>query len=820
MENSWRSCSIEGWGCKAGIASNRIASRLAAVVHGMPETADAQLNERLMFQPSGDIVEHPVAPVAKRSAMTWTIAEYRGAAVKSATRLTLICAGGIRTAVQQEIERGAPFLLVPVLLAAGSFLYFSLSFEPGLWLTSGLVLVASVGSRTFRRGQPLHLAACAVLFFALGITCAQLETARLGTRIIGGEISTRIVGRVVSVERLESGRARLTVDLISTERPRLKYAPDRIRATARYLAEDINAGSTVAGLVKLRPPSGPVRPESYDFSFESYFDGIGASGYFMRGPELEPASTGERSWQSLFENARQNIAVHVRSRIGGAEGEIAAALMVGVRAGIPHDVSEALRRTGLYHIISISGLHMALVAGVVIAAIRAGFALFPRLALRWPAKKFSALAGFVAIAGYLAISGGEVAAQRSFLMLAVMLIAVLFDRAALTMRNLAISAIIVLMISPHEVMGPSFQMSFAATAALVAAYAIWSARRARASWKRRTKGQDGLGLRSARHFMTVLSSLIATSVIAGFATAAYGVYHFQRVAPLSLFANLFVMPIVSIVVMPSAVLAAVTMPLGLDGPFLDVMGKGIALMDSVAEWFSDRSPIDAVGIIPGHSVVLLTIALVIATVMSTRLRLMSVPFALAAVFTLGNAATPDVLVTEDGKLSGFRATDGALAVNRHQPNAFTAENWKRAFEAERFRKPVLDREEPPDDQPRKTDYVASVVQTDGNPFETAFQCDEVTCVGRLSSGGLIVHTSDVEEARIACVLATVVILDDATLQLSLRQSVDSRHHQARPRTVWQRRDLFATCRQQHCSSRPLRRCRHEPPVAPTSRFLA
>ena len=145
---------------------------------------------------------------------------------------------------------------------------------------------------------------------------------------------------------------------------------------------------------------------------------------------------------------------------------------------------------------------------------------------------------------------------------------------------------------------------------------------------------------------------------------------------------------------------------------------------------------------------------------------MSVPFALAAVFTLGNAATPDVLVTEDGKLSGFRATDGALAVNRHQPNAFTAENWKRAFEAERFRKPVLDREEPPDDQPRKTDYVASVIQTDGNPFETAFQCDEVTCVGRLSSGGLIVHTSDVEEARIACVLATVVILDDATLQLS------------------------------------------------------
>ena len=145
-----------------------------------------------------------------------------------------------------------------------------------------------------------------------------------------------------------------------------------------------------------------------------------------------------------------------------------------MRGGIPEDVNEALRRTGLYHIISISGLHMAMVAGTVMLLMRLGFAAFPGFTSRRPVKKYAAGAALAATAGYLFISGAEVAAQRSFIMLAVMLTAVLFDRAALTMRNLAVSAVVVIVVSPHEVVGPSFQMSFAATAALVAAYAWWS----------------------------------------------------------------------------------------------------------------------------------------------------------------------------------------------------------------------------------------------------------------------------------------------------------------------------------------------------------
>ena len=164
--------------------------------------------------------------------------------------------------------------------------------------------------------------------------------------------------------------------------------------------------------------------------------------------------------------------------IGGAEGEIAAALVAGVRAGIPEDVNEALRRTGLAHILSISGLHMALVAGTIMAVLRARLRLLPRFRLPPAGQEICGERRALSRSPSISSSrASAVAAERSFIMIGVMLTAMLFDRAALTMRNLAISAIAIIAVSPHEVAGPSFQMSFAATAALIGAYAAWSQRR-------------------------------------------------------------------------------------------------------------------------------------------------------------------------------------------------------------------------------------------------------------------------------------------------------------------------------------------------------
>ena len=239
----------------------------------------------------------------------------------------------------------------------------------------------------------------------------------------------------------------------------------------------------MTGLVRLLPPSGPVRPDSYDFSFESYFDGIGASGFFLRGPELR-WTVRSRAAQPRVSSRPSSVCATAlptvsASRIGGAEGEIAAALVVGVRAGIPRGGERgAAPRRPLSHHLDFGPAYGA-GGGTIMGLLRVGFAFFPDFSSRRPVKKYAAAAAIVGLAVYLFISGAEVAAQRSFIMLAVMLTALLFDRAALTMRNLAISAMVVIVVSPHEVAGPSFQMSFAATAALVGAYAGWSDYRSR-----------------------------------------------------------------------------------------------------------------------------------------------------------------------------------------------------------------------------------------------------------------------------------------------------------------------------------------------------
>src|SRR5690606_19894069 len=177
----------------------------------------------------------------------------------------------------------------------------------------------------------------------------------------------------------------------------------------RSVPADLQIGAVARGVVRLFPPSGPVRPQGYDFAFKSYFDGIGAGGFFLTGPDSvaageagvfgEPPAVarlmrGMAKW-------RAGLAARIAGRIGGAEGHIAAALITGVRAGIPEEINEALRITGLYHIISISGLHMALVAGTVMLALRCGFALWPAFAMRRPVKKYAALAALAATGAYL-----------------------------------------------------------------------------------------------------------------------------------------------------------------------------------------------------------------------------------------------------------------------------------------------------------------------------------------------------------------------------------------------------------------------------------
>jgi len=341
-----------------------------------------------------------------------------------------------------------------------------------------------------------------------------------------------------------------------------------------------------------------------------------------------------------------------------------------------------------------------------------------------------------------------------------MLVALLFDRAAVTMRNLAIAALIVVAFSPHEVVGPSFQMSFAATAALIAAYAAWSDRRLRSDRRAGWSRDRPLPRAVLDKAVAYAGGIAATSLIAGTATALYGIWHFHRAAPLGLVANLLAMPVVSLVVMPPAVLAGVLMPFGLDGPALDLMGWGIGIMMAIARWLAERTPFDAVGAIPASAVLMLTTALVLATVLTTWLRAIAIPLAAIGIAIIAARDLPDMFVSEDGRLVAMRMANGDLAVNRARPSDFVTGIWKGAAMAGAIVKPTVVANAATGN-PRTPQVLASSLAR--TPPDSPFACESEVCIARHANGALVAFLSEGTSTAGYCGFVAVLVVDDATV---------------------------------------------------------
>jgi ComEC/Rec2-related protein len=340
---------------------------------------------------------------------------------------------------------------------------------------------------------------------------------------------------------------------------------------------------------------------------------------------------------------------------------------------------EALRLSGLAHIVAISGLNMALASGIFFVGLRLAFSLFPAFAQRWPVKKIAAFAALLMTLAYYLISGFAVSAERAWLMMSVMLIAVLFDQPSLSLRNVAISALVILAFSPSEIMGPSFQMSFAATIALVSAYAFWS--RWRIDRERLFIGRKPAWMKLAGTVGAVIGGVITTSLIGGLSTAIYSAEHFHRVTTYGLFANLAAMPLMSLIVMPFALLAMLLMPFGLDAPFLKIMGYGMALVIEVANEVASWGGSAATGRPHGWFIGVASAGFLLMTLLRSRLALLGIPVLL---FAFGVSAVtayrdlPDLLIHEDGELVAI-LEEGKVSTTKTRPQGFVYGQWQRAL---------------------------------------------------------------------------------------------------------------------------------------------
>lgn len=570
---------------------------------------------------------------------------------------------------QVYAQRAHAFLWSPFFIGAGILLYFHFPFEPPLFVGMSVLFLSSV-ALLFTPSSLYRYLLGALLLVSLGFSAGVMRAKSVHTPIVEKEIKFATVkGHVEKVEILE-GQNTYRVLIAPSEIEKLSegQTPRYVRVKVRS-EQPIKPGQYIELLAGLNPPSSPVIPNGFDFRRYMYFQGIGAVGFSYGAPKVLRDDSRYDGWFSSVEGFRNDVSSRAISS-DPRNGAIVSALIVGQRRAIYDEDNEALRASGLAHMLAISGLHIGLFFGVVFFCVRAAFAAFPAFALKYPIKSYAAVAAIIAAGFYMVVAGATIPTQRALMMIALVFVAVMLNRTALSLRLVAFAASVVLLIAPESLLYPSFQMSFAAVAALVAFFKAiqepWSNWYRNASWGRKI-GLYALGL-------------ILTTLIASLATAPFAMFHFNKFASLSIVANLLAMPVLAFFVMPLAVICFLLMPLGLEGLVLPLMNAGVAYILDVAHFVSsfDVSVLQ----VPASSGVYLLIFAVgffILIVGSGSFRWASIPFFTLSLLLNSGMQRPDILVSQDGALVSYAGEDGRYHFSNMRKDKFTRERWADAL---------------------------------------------------------------------------------------------------------------------------------------------
>ncbi|MCI5049137.1 MAG: ComEC family competence protein [Rickettsiales bacterium] len=555
------------------------------------------------------------------------------------------------------------FLWLPIVLGLGMAAYFSLPTEPAWGYCLGLFMIPAGWHLSQRRWPQYHWLFMALTIMSIGFVWAKISTERVHQTILAKDTGIRdLTGRLVEINDVEGGY-RLLLDQVSVEKLPKDKTPSQVRIKLRGKALDAITGDYISVRAGLLPPSGPVMPGGFDFARYFYFQGIGAVGYALP-PVTVLESKGVSGVHASLTKARQRLSAHIRADMSEDAGGIAAALMTGDRAVVTKHAAEVMRAANLSHVLAISGMHMAIICGLTYMAIRRLLVLLPFTRYLTHTKKIAALAALSIGACYLLIAGIPLSAARAYVMVAVLLGAVLLDREASPMRSLAWAALLLLLYDPSNLLEPGFQLSFAATMALIAFYEAtrnqWLAQADAPPWKRP---------------LIYLAGILLTTLVAEFATAPLVLYHFNTLSIYGMLANLLVMPIVSFVIMPSIIFAYLCMPLALDAWALIICEWGIDQMLFIAE---------TVTALPHSEIYLpsmpaLGFAFVLAggcwlCIWQGRLRWIGLGVILLAQLSYLWISHPDLFISADGKQIATRI-NGELVMVKGRRTAFTANQW-------------------------------------------------------------------------------------------------------------------------------------------------
>ena len=631
-----------------------------------------------------------------------------------------------------------------VAIGAGIALYFALPAEPAPW--SGVATFAGLLSMAIlvRRHPLATIVLAGICASALGFAAAQLRTAMVQAPQLTREIRfATVTGTVAAIELLPVGeRITLRDPRIAQLPPEL--TPKHLRLKLVKLAAEVAVGDVIRIAADLQPPAAPAAPGAFDFRRQAYFMQLGGVGFAFGMPEIvaraAPGPAGS------IGRLRQAIGQRIRTALPGPGGAMALALVVGDQTAMSKADAQAMRDSGLAHLLSISGLHIGLAAGLVFFLARGVLALIPPLALRHPIKKWAAVMALGGAGFYALLAGITAPTQRSLIMTGIVFLAILLDRTPISLRAIAWAAVVILLLQPDLLVGASFQMSFFAVLGLIAAFE--ALRRPIAAWRRARRDAPDLAgrvIRAAEGAGFWLAGTMATSLVATLMTAPFSIYHFNRLAPYGLIANMVAVPLTGFWIMPAGVAALVTMPFGWDAPFWTVMGWGCdviqRLAETVASW---PGAVVLVPAMPTAGLVAVAFGLVWLCLVRGRFRHAAALPVICGFASIALSQSPDLLVADSGKLIAVKNAEGAYWLSSARAERQTAETWLRR-----------------NGQARAETFEAATASAGDAALARDLACDAVGCIYRAGKTaiGIVLHGDALAED---CAMLTGIVSVEPT----------------------------------------------------------
>jgi len=650
--------------------------------------------------------------------------------------------GLFQASLEEEIARRRLFLWLPIATGAGVAFYLQADREPSLGFSAFLTVLLGVAAWVVREKRVAFVPLVGLCALLAGMVSGGLRSAMVAAPVID---HARVVALEGFVEQMDFRRqgARFLLRVTSAGDLAADKTPYRVRLTLRR-TPPFEAGTYVRLKARLLPPAHASLPGGYDFARDAWFMRLGGVGNVLGLVEVVKDAPVQPGWLARAGNAidrgRNVLARRVDEIIGGDAGAIAAAMVTGKRDLLSDNAKEIIREAGIFHIITISGVQMTLVAAIFFVGLRRALALSQTLALRYPIKKWAAGLAICGAIFYDIATGSRVGTERALVMTLIMLAAVICDRQALTMRNLAFAALFVVLFEPEAILGASFQLSFAAVAALVAVYEA----RMRALAK---EGQDRLApvaapLRDLSLWQARLTAfrewlkhgpgaLLFATFCATSATASFMAYNFHELSPYVLIGNPLTLLVIEMFAVPGALLGTLLYPLGIDGFVWQYVGLGIKLIMGMAHFIGSlpASTVNVPAFAP-WAIVFLTLAVLSAVIWTTPLfRLSAIPLALIGLCGAITGPDFDIAIAPTGDAVALRGTDNHLAVFGRRPSAFAAEQWLRADADGRLAKAAM----------------------------IADACDKWGCVSRLPDGRAISIVTAKEAFAEDCLRAAVVV---------------------------------------------------------------